>query len=201
MRSAPARARAVPAMRQPHGRERAGRRLRRCSRGRSRTGFVMRVCFPIPWRTSASGSAASSRAARRRARRPAFARRRYAHTAMARTMGGGIVQQRGDDGAAGDSVPAHCRRRSGSCAPRGRGRCASRACRGSACGRRCRRAARRSARGGLSSSALTCRRASCASLANLFQGQTARQSSQPKMRLPIGSRNSSGIWPLCSIVR
>lgn len=32
-------------------------------------------------------------------------------------------------------------------------------------------------------------------------GQTARQSSQPKMRLPTLSRNSCGIGPRCSIVR
>src|SRR5262249_33337277 len=37
--------------------------------------------------------------------------------------------------------------------------------------------------------------------ANLFHGHTARQSSQPKMRLPIAARSSRGIGPLCSIVR
>ena len=37
-------------------------------------------------------------------------------------------------------------------------------------------------------SCLTLSFASRAALANLFRGQTARQSSQPKMRLPIASR-------------
>ena len=45
------------------------------------------------------------------------------------------------------------------------------------------------------------KRASRAVAANLFHGQTARQSSQPKMRLPMARRNSAGMWPLCSIVR
>ena len=38
-------------------------------------------------------------------------------------------------------------------------------------------------------------------LANLFQGQTSWQSSQPKMRLPIAGRSSCGIGPSCSMVR
>ncbi len=37
--------------------------------------------------------------------------------------------------------------------------------------------------------------------ANLFHGQTARQSSQPKMRLPIAARNRGAMCPLCSMVR
>src|ERR1700730_4835539 len=42
---------------------------------------------------------------------------------------------------------------------------------------------------------------SCPARANLFHGQIAKQSSQPKMRLPIAGRSSCGIGPLCSIVR
>ena len=37
--------------------------------------------------------------------------------------------------------------------------------------------------------------------ANLFHGQTARQSSQPKMRLPIAARKRGAMCPLCSMVR
>ena len=37
--------------------------------------------------------------------------------------------------------------------------------------------------------------------ANLFHGHTARQSSQPKMRLPIGRLNSRAMCPRCSMVR
>jgi len=43
--------------------------------------------------------------------------------------------------------------------------------------------------------------ASRAACANLFQGQTPRQSSQPWMRLPRRARNSRGICSLCSMVR
>ena len=42
---------------------------------------------------------------------------------------------------------------------------------------------------------------SAASLANLFQGQTARQSSQPYMRFPIFGLKCSGTGLLLSIVR
>ena len=38
-------------------------------------------------------------------------------------------------------------------------------------------------------------------LANLFQGQTSWQSSQPKMRLPISGRSASSMLPSCSMVR
>jgi hypothetical protein len=57
------------------------------------------------------------------------------------------------------------------------------------------------ARSGASSSARAASAPSRAARANLFHGQTARQSSQPKTRLPIALRNSGAICPLCSMVR
>ena len=56
--------------------------------------------------------------------------------------------------------------------------------------------AARSARGGAARSARAASRVCAASVANLFQGQTARQSSQPNTRLPIAARNSSGMGPV-----
>ena len=53
----------------------------------------------------------------------------------------------------------------------------------------------------MSISRLEERSCSCADFANLFHGQTARQSSQPKIRLPKAVRSARGITPLCSIVR
>ena len=58
-----------------------------------------------------------------------------------------------------------------------------------------------SASGGATNSSRCTSRASRPASANLFQGQTARQSSQPKTRLPIPSRSSGAMCPLCSIVR
>lgn len=59
----------------------------------------------------------------------------------------------------------------------------------------------RSARDGAAKSARP-RNASCGeTTAKRFQGHAARQSSQPYIRLPINGRRSSGIDPLCSIVR
>ena len=58
-----------------------------------------------------------------------------------------------------------------------------------------------SASGGESVLGSACSLVRRAASANLFHGHTARQSSQPNTRLPIGSRNSAGMWPLCSIVR
>ncbi len=59
----------------------------------------------------------------------------------------------------------------------------------------------RSARGGAARSSRWRSFASRPACANLFQGQTARQSSQPKTRLPMAARRSAGMWPLCSMVR
>ncbi len=53
----------------------------------------------------------------------------------------------------------------------------------------------------LSRPCLGLKSSSVVSRAYRFHGQTSWQSSQPKMRLPIGRRSGSGIGPLSSIVR
>ena len=174
-----------------------GQALRQCLRRITKTEAEQAAHAPILAHSSATAGSASAGASNSRtAAAQSGASRDSAHTAMARTSGEASLRRSSTCGTSVSSpeLPAAIstlrKKRSRPVrligVPRKRLRNAGSSSLSS------------SARGGLSLSARAPQLRFAATLANLFQGQTARQSSQPKMRLPIASRILGRDRALCA---